>query len=86
MSPIDDIPNTATKKRVSPLLIPTRQERQRARFIERDRKIGQYDPAYQIITRAIHERGERQTLALAHLKARGLWLTVDQKRQAGLIP
>lgn len=37
-----------------------------------------------VIIRAIHERGESQRQALEELKARGLWLSDDQKRQAGL--
>lgn len=59
-------------------------ERQKARWIERDRQHGVDDPAYQIIIRATWERGERQAIALAHLKQRGLWLSDDQKRQAGV--
>lgn len=42
------------------------------------------DPAYCIIIRAINCRGERQTLALAELARRGLWLSGGQKTQAGL--
>lgn len=41
-------------------------------------------PAFVIIIRAIHERGENQRIALEALKARGLWLSDDQKAQAGL--
>jgi len=62
----------------------TRQQQQE-RWIERDRNRGMLDPAYQIIIRATWERGERQRLALEHLAMRGLWLSEDQKRQAGLI-
>lgn len=39
-----------------------------------------------IIIRAIHERGPNQDQALSALKARGLWLTDEQKQQAGLSP
>lgn len=53
-------------------------------YIRRDREKGHLDPAYQIITRTIWCRGERQQLALEALKRRGLWLTEDQKRQAGV--
>jgi hypothetical protein len=42
------------------------------------------DPAYCIIIRSIHCRGERQRLALAELDRRGLWLSAEQKLQAGL--
>lgn len=41
-------------------------------------------PAYIIIIRAIHERGESQRTALRALKARGLWLSDEQKQQAGV--
>lgn len=41
-------------------------------------------PAYCVITQAIHERGETQEAALGELRRRGLWLSDDQKRQAGL--
>lgn len=40
--------------------------------------------SYQIIIRAIHERGESQLKAIAELKQRGLWLTAEQRRQARL--
>ena len=40
--------------------------------------------AYAVIIRAIHERGHYQDEALAELDRRGLWLTLDQKVQAGL--
>lgn len=40
--------------------------------------------AYQVIIRAIHQRGEDQWNCLAELDRRGLWLTEDQKVQAGL--
>lgn len=40
--------------------------------------------SYQVITRAIHERGEVQRIALRELARRGLWLSDDQKRQAEL--
>ena len=41
-------------------------------------------PAYAVITRAIWERGETQRQAVAELQRRGLWLTTEQRRQAGL--
>lgn len=44
------------------------------------------DPAYQIIIRAIWCRGEQQRLALQHLRERGLWLSDEQQKQAGLLP
>ena len=62
-----------------------RKAEQLARFIARDLAEGLHDPAYQIIIRATWERGERQEIALRHLKERGLWLTEDQKRQAGIL-
>jgi len=37
-----------------------------------------------VIIRAVHERGAYQDGALLELERRGLWLTVDQKVQAGL--
>lgn len=37
-----------------------------------------------VIINCVHERGDRQTLALAELNARGLWLSDEQKVQAGL--
>jgi hypothetical protein len=40
--------------------------------------------AYQVIIRAIHQRGEDQENCLAELARRGLWLTDDQRIQAGL--
>jgi hypothetical protein len=42
-------------------------------------------PPFVIIIRAIHERGPTQDAALAELRERGLWLSQDQKRQAGLL-
>jgi hypothetical protein len=57
---------------------------QLARYIERDVKKGTNDPAWQIITRAISERGVRQALALEALKKRGLYLSDEQKKQAGV--
>jgi hypothetical protein len=59
-------------------------EQQIARWIKRDREHGLDDPAYQLIIRATWERGERQEIALGHMAERGLWLSDDQKRQAGL--
>jgi hypothetical protein len=41
---------------------------------------------YQIIIRCINMRGDNQAAALDELKRRGLWLSDDQKRQAGLVP
>jgi len=43
-------------------------------------------PSYAVIIRAIHERGKVQREALEELARRGLWLTEDQRRQAGLKP
>jgi hypothetical protein len=40
--------------------------------------------AFAVIIRAIHERGASQAAALAELNARGLWLSAEQKAQAGL--
>lgn len=37
-----------------------------------------------LIIRAIHERGEVQVIALREIRARGLWLSAEQKMQAGL--
>jgi hypothetical protein len=39
-------------------------------------------PAYIIIIRAVHERGESQRMAFEVLKARGLWLSDEQKAMA----
>lgn len=41
-------------------------------------------PAYVVIIRCIHERGENQREALAELDRRRLWLTKEQRVQAGL--
>jgi hypothetical protein len=41
-------------------------------------------PAYAVITRATWERGAIQAEALAELDRRGLWLSDDQRKQAGL--
>lgn len=41
-------------------------------------------PPYAVIIRAIWERGEVQSEALAELERRGLWLNEEQKAQAGL--
>jgi hypothetical protein len=41
-------------------------------------------PAYAVIIRATWERGETQADALAELARRGLWLSADQRKQAGL--
>lgn len=40
--------------------------------------------SWALIIRAIHQRGEDQANALAELDRRGLWLTEEQKVQAGL--
>jgi len=40
--------------------------------------------SYMVIIQAIHERGEVQTAMLAELNRRGLWLSTEQKAQAGL--
>ena len=61
-------------------------EAQTARWIKRDREHGLDDPAYQIIIRATWERGERQAIALDHLRQRGLWLAPEDRQQAGLEP
>lgn len=37
-----------------------------------------------VIIQAIHERGETQRAALDELRARGLWLSAEQRQQAGL--
>ena len=42
-------------------------------------------PNYAVIIRSIHQRGDDQTACLAELACRGLWLTTEQKRQAGLL-
>lgn len=42
-------------------------------------------PAYAVILRACWERGEIQREALQELDRRRLWLSEDQKRQAGLL-
>lgn len=42
-------------------------------------------PAWCVITRAIWERGRTQTAALRELGRRGLWLSDDQRKQAGLV-
>lgn len=39
---------------------------------------------YQIIINAIHQRGKLQEIALEVLDARRLWLTEEQKIQAGI--
>lgn len=58
--------------------------KQMAQWIKRDHEHGVADPAYQIIIRATWERGARQEIALGQLAQRGLWLSDDQKRQAGI--
>lgn len=42
-------------------------------------------PAYAVIIRATCERGRNQREALEELQRRGLWLSLDQQHQAGLI-
>lgn len=39
---------------------------------------------FAVIIRAIHERGPRQIAALEELNRRGLWLSKEQREQAGL--
>lgn len=39
-------------------------------------------PNFAVIIRSIHCRGEEQTLALQELRARGLWLSEEQKKQS----
>lgn len=39
-----------------------------------------------LIIMAVHERGETQELALREMRRRGLWLSAEQKQQAGLLP
>lgn len=41
-------------------------------------------PAFQVIINAIHEHGTRQVIALDMLSRRGLWLSPEQRQQAGL--
>jgi len=41
-------------------------------------------PAYAVILRAIHSRGDDQAGALTELARRGLWLSPGQKTAAGL--
>lgn len=41
-------------------------------------------PSYAVIIRAIWERGHAQADALRELARRGLWLSPDQTKQAGL--
>lgn len=41
-------------------------------------------PSFAVIIRAIHERGASQQAALTELNARGLWLSPEQRQQAGL--
>ncbi len=42
-------------------------------------------PSYAVIIRAEWCRGDDQADALVELERRGLWLTEDQKRHAGVI-
>lgn len=41
-------------------------------------------PSFAVIIQAIHERGATQQAALRELAKRGLWLSADQKKEAGL--
>lgn len=41
-------------------------------------------PAYAVIIRAIWERGASQHEALSELLRRRLWLSAEQKKQAGI--
>ena len=41
-------------------------------------------PSYAVIIRCMWERGQTQADALAELKRRGLWLTAEQRKAAGL--
>jgi hypothetical protein len=41
-------------------------------------------PAYAVIIRAIHERGQTQEEALDELARRRLWLSEEQASQAGV--
>ena len=43
-------------------------------------------PAYAVIIRAIWSRGTEQQAALVELARRGLWLSPEQRAQAGLVP
>lgn len=43
-------------------------------------------PSFAIIIRCIHERGPTQVIALNELNRRGLWLSPEQRKQAGLAP
>lgn len=43
-------------------------------------------PDYAVIIRAIHDRGTAQVSALSELNRRGLWLSPEQRKQAGLMP
>lgn len=40
--------------------------------------------SYCVIIQAIHERGETQRAAMRELARRGLWLSDEQKKQAGV--
>lgn len=40
---------------------------------------------YQVIIQAIHSSGETQRAMLSELARRGLWLSQDQRKQAGLV-
>lgn len=42
-------------------------------------------PNYAVIIRAIWERGDAQQEALRELQRRGLWLSDEQRKQAGLV-
>jgi|KBSMisStandDraft_5_1062788.scaffolds.fasta_scaffold259665_4 hypothetical protein len=61
----------------------TEAERDAQRAIERDCLFGLNDPPWQIINRATWCRGERQRIALGHLKQRGLFLDKEHRLRAG---
>lgn len=42
-------------------------------------------PDFAVIIQSVHERGDKQQAALIELEARGLWLSLGQQRQAGLV-
>ena len=41
-------------------------------------------PSYAVLLRAVWERGPTQAEALAEIRRRGIWLTPQQRRDAGL--
>ncbi|MBB3910142.1 hypothetical protein [Sphingomonas desiccabilis] len=40
---------------------------------------------WQLVLRCIHQRGADQEACLAELRERGLWLSEEQRAQAGLV-